>query len=316
MLTCFLSSAQDAKASIVKFEDRIWITKTGDADVMRRFWVRVEEGSSPLTTISVFLPRKNISNVQSLHKFSDSPDYPFNDYRRFTTPTHIVKGKDDNTIDGVSYKVVSIGENKLNIRQVGEGKSIDLDCSEHPLSPGVTYLIAIRFTAERVVDLDTLKAVGEAFCELYYFSSTETPKMITCIREELVIPIIPLLPPNSGGFVVFMYAPDGHELIATDAGPVQRQSECDCLGNPTKPVRGLLWSLESLTRRDSREPMREHIGFNNRTFDFSIAARAVMRETIYRKDLRRANILAWIAIGIGGASFIAFIVSLILRLSS
>lgn len=311
MLTCFLKGASDGKARIIKYEDRVWISKTGDADVMRRFWIQVERESSAITSLNLFVPLEAISNVKSLHGFSDSADYPFNDYRRFTVRTEIVPGREENIIDGIDYKVCEIAENQLTIRQVGEGKSIDFDFSKNKLSPGSTYLIAISFTIKKLIDLEISRVAGEIFCQFYYFSPLQTPQMLACIKENRVIPVIPLLPPDKGGFVVFLYGPDGYELTPCDEGPVQRSCEWDYLGNPTKPLLGLLWDLATLMRRQSKEPMSEQLKFENGAFSFPFVVRAVMREAIYLKDVRRANTLAWIAIVIGGAGLIGLICSLL-----
>lgn len=146
MLVCFLKTISGIRASVVKFEDRIWLTEEGNADVLRRFWIKVDRDSPPLPMVRCFLSQKPVEDVEVLSDFGDLPTYPFNDRKRFSGIVNIVKGKEINIIDDIHYRTCKLKPENINLAEVGEGLSLDIDLSEAPLAADSVNLIMIKFT--------------------------------------------------------------------------------------------------------------------------------------------------------------------------
>lgn len=82
MLTCFFkpSEEKECKCEIVKFVDRIWLDKRGNASCIRDFIIHVEEESIPLSGIRLFIPYQNVLDIQDLTDTCWDEDYLFNKF--------------------------------------------------------------------------------------------------------------------------------------------------------------------------------------------------------------------------------------------
>ena len=318
MLVAFLKTDHAVNASIVKFEDRIWINENGDGEVSRRFWVKVEEDSSPLSTMRCFISRKPVKDIKILCEHGDSRSYPFNDRERYTGIVDIVKGRDKNIIDGIQYRICKINEKSVELVEVGEGISLDINFSGVPLNPGSTYLVPIKFTVQNLFDLSPLKTLGEAQFVLCYFVHPSLEDMFLCIEESMVIPVVPILPNEDGGFAVFIYAPPTYQLIAIDRDLIEVHVNHDYQGNPIDTRGGLFLELCDVMRRRSIDPLRERIVFANKKYNHNLEVHGKIVERVYaselkkqiselRKKVTRPNKYTWIAIGLGAAGLIASI---------
>lgn len=321
MLVSLLKTAAEVKAKIIKFEDRIWITDDSSAIVMRRFWISVDRDSCPLTMVRCFLSQKPVQDVEPLCEFGDLRTYPFNNRERFSGIVDIVKGKAINTIDGIRYRMCKLNPNNIELVEVGEGLSLDIDFSMAPLAPDSVYLVPIKFTVPKIIDFKPLRTLGEIHFTFHYLSHTGVPDMYDCIEEDMVIPIIPILPSDDGGFAVFLYVPPRFQLFPSEEGAATVNIAFDYRGEPLNPMSGLRWELSDLMIRQSRDPLSEQIYFANKRFSFGLTVAGKMVERILpglvnrelntlRHRLGRMTKYTWIAIGLGAAGLIAGIVSI------
>lgn len=322
MLVCFLKTESNVKASVIKFEDRIWISDKGGADVSRRFWIKVDRDSLPLSMLRCFLSRKPVQDVESLSEFSNLPTYPFNNRNRFSGIVNIVKGKDINTIDGIRYRTCKLKTENINLTEVGEGVGLDINLSEAPLAPDYVHLIAIKFAVENLIDLKPVKTVGETYFDFDYFSHSTVPDMYACIEEDMVVPVVALLPSDEGGFTVFLYSPPGYQLIPSDKDVVEKHCAFDYRGNSIIPVSGFLWEMSDFMKRKSVNPLSEHACFANNRFSFGLTVAGKMVERIYPREVRseldrlwhavtHPNKFTWLAIGLAAAGLIVGICAII-----
>ncbi|GAH43399.1 unnamed protein product, partial [marine sediment metagenome] len=247
--------------------------------------------------------------------------YPFNDRRRFSGVVDIVRGREENLIDGIRYKVCKVGPRDITLAEVGEGLSLDIDLSRAPLIANSVSLVAIKFTVKHIIDFQLLRDIEETYFDLDYFSHTNVPDMYACIKGDMVIPVVPILPSDAGGFAIILYSPSGYQLISADKEAKETHCAFDYRGNSITSVSGLLWEMSDSMTRQSRDPLSEQIYFENNKFNFGLSADGRMVERVYPSEIRkeldklrqrvgRPNKFTWIAIGLAAAGFIAAIISI------
>ena len=318
MLVCFKNNEADGKAHIIKFEDRIWISVQGRADIMRRFWIAVESDSCKLAIIRCLVPCKPdaIYDTQDLTEFSDDPDWVFNAPQRFSnTPTQIVKGRLSNEIDGIKYcrpRAVS-----MTSTQVGEGTALDINFYDTPLSPGSVYLIAFKFSLMNFIDVNPLRTFGQTRFELPYFSLSGIPQISSCLQQEpnSIIPIVPLLPIDKGGFAIFLYAPPGYELSSTPNPLSEPDIKVNYEGKELqKPVHGNLWELSILMEQRGIDPLTERVVFDSDRFSFPFHIRGRVHKSIV-ESIEGTRNLTWLSIGLACLAIIITIVIAIVALA-
>lgn len=319
MLVALLKTIPQVKAKILKFEDRIWITDNGNANVLRRFWIQIEQDSPPLNMLRCFLSRKPVDSVEDLtDEFGDSRKYYFNERQRFTGLVDIVKGREQNLIDGIWYRKCKLTSKDISVVEVGEGISLDFDLNETPLEPNSVYLLSTKFTVRRFVDMKLLEDIEETYFSLDYCCHVDVPDMYACIETDMAIPIVPLLPAEEGGFFVAVYSPPRYQIIPIDKDIMETQCDHDYRGNSIPLVSGCFWELSDFMKKQSRDPITNLVAFLKGKFTCGMRVKGKMVQRVYatevKRGIERMNKLTWIAIGISAAALIASIVAIVLVL--
>lgn len=322
MLVAFLKTDKDVNISIEKFEDRIWINEKGDADVLRRFWVKVNEDSSIVSMIRCFISRKPVVDIEIMCEYGDSRTYAFNNRERYTGIVDIVKGREENTIDGIRYHLCKINTKNVELVEVGEGLSIDINFSENPLIPGFTYLVPIKYTIKNLIDLTLLKTIGETQFTLSYFMHPSLVDMYSCIEESMVIPVTPILPEEDGGFAVFVYVPPAFQIIPRSLDLVEVPINYNYRGEVSNGGTGIFVELCDAMNQRSINLLGQQIVFKNNRFNYNYEVHGKIVERVYPRELRnqisalmtrigRPSKYTWIAIGLGALGVILALISII-----
>lgn len=164
MLTCFFkpSEDKDCKCDIVKFVDRIWLDKRGNASLIRDFIIHVKEGSIPLSGIRLFIPYQNVLDIQDLTDTCYDEDYFFNTFHAggFSVEHLDLSGKRGIVnVDGVTGVEVYAGIGKnLNIAvdpvpPQRRANILSIDFLSCPIEPGKFRRYRISFKITSVADL-------------------------------------------------------------------------------------------------------------------------------------------------------------------
>ena len=67
MLIGFFKKSAECECHIIKYVDRIWLSETGDAEILRTFIVKVDEESpKPLKEIRLLIPHKHVENIENV----------------------------------------------------------------------------------------------------------------------------------------------------------------------------------------------------------------------------------------------------------
>lgn len=163
MIVCFFKPSVDkeCKCEIVKFVDRIWLNKEGNAFCIRDFVVYVQEKSIPLNGIRLFIPYRNVLELQDLTETGYDNDYLFN---TFHAGGFSVKHLDPALkraivdMDGIRDVEVcgGIGQNlEIGLDPVPpkkEANILSIDYSTYPVQPGKFRHLRISFKVTSLLD--------------------------------------------------------------------------------------------------------------------------------------------------------------------
>lgn len=99
MLIGFFKNQGECSCAIVKYSDRIWLSKSGDGEILRTFVVKVDEKSpEPLREIRLLLPFKYIKDLKSVNEtcFMSSSEHHFNSPQSSSTQNYKIIQKPTN----------------------------------------------------------------------------------------------------------------------------------------------------------------------------------------------------------------------------
>ena len=220
---CFFKPPEDkeCKCEIVKFVDRIWLKKEGNAFCLRDFIVHVQEESIPLSGIRLFMPYKNVIGIEDHTESCYDKDYIFNSFHAggFEVKNIDLSRKRGTVdIDGISGVEIcgGIGKNlEIGIDPVPPQKQasiLSIDCSSHPIDSGKYRSFRISFEVTSL--LDALFEGNVYRITLNYFDGSDyRDETQTLDIPRLEIPVLKFYREvlegtrkiYHGGFDIFLY---------------------------------------------------------------------------------------------------------------
>ncbi len=229
MLIGFFKKPEQCQCCVVRYEDRIWLSENGDAQVLRSVIVKVDTNSTaPLNEIRMLLPFKKIIGLKDVwdacflspaKNYFNTPEiYTTQDYKTIKEPS---KSPQPKTFGVIRHDV---GEN-VKVFCRGDLSFFDIaDCSviryqfPSPLENGESAEIRMKFQINSLFDRVTSGLSPNYSIDFSYFS----PQHSNEIREtdpdkKLQIQVKPILglEPSKfvGGFDIFLYFPPDFEAI-------------------------------------------------------------------------------------------------------
>lgn len=234
MLIGFFKDPEKCICSIIKYADRIWLTETGDAEILRTFVVKVDKSSAePLREVRLLLPFKHIRDLKTTNGtcFMSSDKYHFNspristmqNYKIIQKPPTPIRYDSIGTIEHDGIKDIRIFAlfDKFSSYRVGDCTVIRLQfpCA---LEKGESTEIRLTFKTTSLFTKITEDKYPIYFVQFTYFSPNYIDE-IAQLRSELEIKVRPTLGEDKlnrriGGFDSIIYFPPGFEK-ASDFKP-------------------------------------------------------------------------------------------------
>lgn len=266
MLIGFFKKPEECECYIIKYIDRIWLSETGDAEILRTFVVKVDENSpKPLKEVRLLIPHKRIENVENVTEscfFSPSKCY-FNSPEIYTTREYKIVREVTQPDRFDSYGKI----NHDGIQNIKVFSSIDYssykegDCSvirlqippKEGLKKGECTEIRVKFQISSFFDKITTGLFPSYLIELSYFSSRYINEINKLDKnsEIKVKPVLGLAESQfKGGFDIFLYLPPGFDKV-TGFDPFKGKYDFfNIAGKKTSEKRvKLLWRLREFLKQ-------------------------------------------------------------------
>ena len=280
MLIGFFKKPAECECYIVKYIDRIWLSETGDAEVLRTFIVKVDENSpKPLKEVRLSLPFKRVENLEDVNKncFLSPSECYFNSPETCSTREYKIVREVTQPDRFDNYGII----NHDGIKNIKVFSSIDYssykvgDCSLirlrlHPkegLKKGESTEIRLKFQISSFFDKITTGLFPSYSIELSYFSSRYINE-IEQLDKNLEIKVKPVLGlaenQFKGGFDIFLYFPPGFERVTGFNSFKEKYDVYNIAGKKTSEKRiRLLWRLrEFLKQKNLPEDSLSGIGLD------------------------------------------------------
>lgn len=267
MLVGFFKKPEECECCIIKYVDRIWLSETGDAKILRTFVVEVNKNSKEaLKEIRILSPFKYIKNLKPVNEtcFLPSSKYYFNSPKVSTKQDYSIVQKPSDTDrfdnfgiithDGIENIVVFPFLNNCSHYKVGDCTVIRIQLPRD-LGKGESTEIRLNF---ETTSLFTKMTFGESpiyFIQFTYFSPRYIDE-VAQLDKKLEIKVKPTLGEDKdqqriGGFDTILYFPPGFEK-ASDFHPYKELVDFyDIQGKKTSDkMLKQIFRLRSILKRD------------------------------------------------------------------
>jgi len=261
MITCFLkdNAERDAKISIIKFWDRIWLDEYGTLEILREFDFKVEENSPcSIRKIKLFIPFSGIMGVKDRTSTALDQDYLFNRKQGKTLGYEINSQK--RTVANDGFKDIKPGVELIEETHIGNGTLLEVRLSES-INPNEMGMVRLFFS----VPSQLVKTSAEVrSVDLKYFSGFMFPNEMDLLNiKSLEIPTYSILNSNKtlGGFDIFVYLPLKWEALNTVGGSstTSKAQSDGSLGEAKRVVRWKAREIISQNPLTSNTPFTSHL---------------------------------------------------------
>ena len=234
MLIGLFKKPEKCSCCIIKYVDRIWLSKTGDAEIMRTLVVEVDENSvEPLREVRLLSPFKYVKDLKSINEtcFLSPDEFRFNsplistiqNYEIIQKPSTPIRYDSSGVIehDGIKNIIVFALFDRCSSYPVGDCSVIRLQLPRD-LKKGEITEIRFTFKTTSLFTKITTDKHPVYFVQFTYFSP-EHINEIDQLDRKLEIKVKPTLGEDEshrriGGFDSIIYFPSEYEK-ASDFKP-------------------------------------------------------------------------------------------------
>lgn len=265
MLVGIFKDPSRCKCSIIKYVDRIWLSETGDARILRTFIVKVDENSPvPLKEIRMLLPVKQILDLENFYEacFLPPSENYFNSPEACTTEESQVIQEPPKPPKFDSFGIIrhDVSEDIKVFSRMNQSSFQIGECSvirfqlPRPLQKGKSTEIRIKFQVTSLFDKPSLGPFPNYSIEFSYFSQKYIEE-IKQLNRKLEIKIKPILGLEKsrfrGGFDIFLYFPPEFEEVSGFNDYFKEKYDTHNLYGKEEPTKRhkYLWRLRDLLKK-------------------------------------------------------------------